>query len=536
MAATDSDLIEARLNILDSWLAEDPDNDDLLQKRDEYSGLLDELTMLQKKLKKTAKLLLQTSNQDRSTLLRLAKKQEQYSNELEDIVSYIESDALFDVAHMEPSELLGEPLETLVEQPGMEGSSQTFNISVSDLPYMPPRRNRSDASAASAAAARKNQADAAEAAAAAASGAGGVIQIDYSTSEYEDLQPISEETSQHYNNNNSASMASLFASMASLNTTEHTFASETNNNNDSKNNHSSHDASTLRKKLKKVERLLQQQQDMDDRQIQKLERKRDEYMAALENSCSRGFLGGGDDTDALSLDKSMGSFFGDKSLASLAEGGSSSGDDFDMDLSVGYNLKADSNNGSNPPIPPAINNKHGPIKTYDERTLKKKMKKVKKLIAITEDPDELDSYRLKQNEYAQALAVLRQVEQEQLQQQQKSQQLGNRVESKFEDTSKPLAPIALRKAQRDSYDSMDAYEDFDEYDDGEEYDDGGDGASTHDLEQDRTLQKKIRKADKLIDEAYEVGDEKQAKKLEVKRKEYVLKLKELRRPSSLRRL
>lgn len=506
----DTDLIEARLNILDLWLAEDPENDDIIKKRDEYLGLLDELSILQKKLKKTAKLLMQTNNQDRSTSLRLAKKQEQYSNELEEIVSYVESDALFDEAPLEPSELLGEPLETLVEQPGMEGSSQTFNMSVSDLPYMPPRpqRNRSDASAASAAAAMNNLS---AAAAAATGGAGGGV---LDTSEYEDLQPISEETSQHYSSNNNASIPSLLASMASLNTTEHTFASANNNG---------HDASTLRKKLRKVERLLQQQ-DLDDKQKQKLQRKRDEYMAALENF-SKG--GGGDDTDAISLDKSTGSCFGDKSLASLAEEESIFGDDFDMEDSEGNQLqylqqKGDNNIGPSPPVPPVVNktnnnsSNHGTTKTYDENTLKKKIRKVNKLIASTEDPDELDLYRLKQKEYAKALQVLGQQEQQQ----------GNGSAYQNDDTSKPLDPIAPRKSHRDSYDSIDAYEDFDEYDD----EDDADGPSSYFLEQDRLLQKKIRKADKLIDEAYEVGDEKQAKKLEAKRKEYVIKLMDLRKP------
>ena len=464
--------------------------------------------MLQKKLKKTAKLLLQ-GDQDKGTLLKLAKKQQQYSNEMEDIMNYVESDALFDEAPMEPSELLGEPLETLLEQPGMEGSSQTLNMSISDLPYMPPRQqwNGSNSS---------NNLPAAGQGQSEGSGSGG--------GEYDDLHPISEEPSQH----NNASIASLFASMASLNTTDHTLTSGTTaNGGRGSGSGSSHDAATLRKKLKKVDRLLQQD-DLDERQAKKLIIKRDQYLDELHQlSC--------EDADTfVSLDKSMGSvfgdksmasFFGDKSLGSLAE--SSSGDDLDFDVSIGNHLQylheqesaaaaaasaatsARNGRGGGQEVEDDGHRDDRVPKTYDLRTLKKKMKKVKKLLASTDDPDELKAYRLKKQEYEQALERLRR---------QTKQHAESSSSSLMDDASTPLAPIPPRRQRKEQYNKHD-----------DDDDDIGDGRDLELEKEHATLQKKIRKATILLDQAQEAGDTKLAKKLEAKRQEYLAKLNDMRK-------
>ena len=49
MASSEIDFVEARLQLLESWLADQPDNETLQNKREEYMGLLEELQILMKK-------------------------------------------------------------------------------------------------------------------------------------------------------------------------------------------------------------------------------------------------------------------------------------------------------------------------------------------------------------------------------------------------------------------------------------------------------------------------------------------------------
>ncbi|KAL3912957.1 MAG: hypothetical protein SGILL_006683 [Bacillariaceae sp.] len=345
MASSEMDMVEDRLRLIDSWLVDQPENERLMEKRDEYLGLLEELTILSKKLKKTSKLLVQEDKQP--VLLKLAKKQEQYSHEIEDILAYVDQDALFAEAEMDPSDLLGVPLETLVEQPGMEGSSATLNFSVSDLPYMPPKIGGSAAGNNSSTTLDHN--------------GSGVLE------EYEELHPIKEEQSFHYNSMGSLPPASTHSS-ASIEASLHSTASA----------HSAisvHDTETLRKKLQKVEKLLEDQQNMDKKQIKKLKKKRDEYASALEH------LGSGDSIDPNSVNGRSVASFADSSIGTT-----------DVSTSSFFHPSQDGGAGD-------LSN----LKGYDKQTVQKKLRKVKKLIDATTDEAKLESFRMKQQEYEQTL-------------------------------------------------------------------------------------------------------------------------------------
>jgi hypothetical protein len=417
MASSEMDFVEDRLQLLDSWLEDQPDNDKLQEKREEYLELLEELNILTKKLKKVSKLLLEGDQQ--STPLKLAKKQEQYSEEIEQILEYVDQDPLFVEAEMDPSDLLGVPLETLVEQPGMEGSSATLNFSVSDLPYMPPRSSRSLQSG---------------------SGNGSSANLDSGAEEFEELRPISEEQSTHFNSMGSLPSAGSAHSSASAGSFPVASA------------HSSlsvYDATTLKKKLKKVEVLLQNQQDMDRQQLKKLMKKRDEYSKALRDQ------GGGDDDENNSLDgKSMGSF-AESSLAT-------------MDVSTSSLFRQSQGLGGGNSNP----------KKYDKRTLQKKLRKVKKLLQSTNDEEQLGSYRLKAREYEQALDEIA------------SKDEGGSMSSFGEScASIPMNDLIVEMDEEER-------------------------------KHFKTLQKKLKKVVGLIEEAQEIGDERQTKKLRKKRDEY----------------
>jgi hypothetical protein len=424
------DFVEERLQVLDGWLADQPDNETLLEKREEYAGLYEELNILTKKLKKTAKLLLEETKKD--TLLKLAKKQEQYSHEIEDIMAYVDQDEMFLEAEMDPSDLLGVPLETLVEQPGMEGSSANLNFSVSDLPYMPPRTTKKSPKLSMGKSLTNGNNNN-------GSSSNG---LDHSSSgnleaEYEELHPIKEEQSNHCN----ASMASLTASMHSMST----------------GNISTHDPATLRKKLRKVEKLLERAEDgtMDNNQIKKLNKKREEYAQALESA----------DMIDLLENKSFHSF-ADSSVATM-----------DVSTSSLFRLAANnSSSGDN------MNNR----KSYDKKTLQKKLKKVRKLIKSTSDEEELESYRLKEQEYQQALDEL---------------------------MAHGSSQSSMDISATSSIDTDDLLVELD----------------NEERKQFRTLQKKSKKADKLLTEAQENGDSKQAKKLRSKRDEYMSAMEDLKK-------
>ncbi|KAG7372217.1 hypothetical protein IV203_018360 [Nitzschia inconspicua] len=429
------DFVEERLQVLDGWLADQPDNEILHEKRDEYAGLYEELNILTKKLKKTAKLLLEENQKE--MLLKLTKKQEQYSHEIEDILAYVDQDEMFMEAEMDPSDLLGVPLETLVEQPGMEGSSSNLNFSVSDLPYMqpPPKKKSPNITTGKSLANGNNH----------ASGVSGLDHHNQDTgdTEHEELHPIKEELSSHCN----TSMASLSASMTSL----------------SIGNISSHDAVTLRKKLKKVEKLLENSDagTMDHNQIKKLKKKREEYIRALER------------VDMLDLDDGNKSFhsFADSSVAT-------------MDVSTSSLFRMASSNSSG--------NKLVNPKSYNKNTLQKKLKKVRKLLKSTTNEQELASYRRKEQEYQQALDNI----------------MASGSSQSIIESSSAGTSIALDDALL-------------ELDDDER-------------KQLRTLQKKIKKADKLLAEAQQNGDTKDVKKLRSKRDEYSIAMEKLTKSAAAR--
>jgi hypothetical protein len=417
------DLLEERLQTLDSWLADQPDNETLLEKREEYSGLYEELNILTKKLRKTSKFLLEETK--KGSLVKLAKKQEQYSHEIEDIMAYVDQDEMFLEAEMDPSDLLGVPLETLVEQPGMEGSSANLNFSVSDLPYMPPRTKKSPNLTMGKTLTNGNH----------GSSSNG---LDHSGSvngdaEYEELHPIKEEQSLHCN----TSLASLSTSVTSLST----------------GSISGHDPATLRKKLEKVEKLLNDADNctVEKNQIKKLRKKRDEYAQALYNC------------DVAELD-------GNKSLHSFAESSVAT-----MDVSSSSLFRLSGNACSSVVSP----------KSYDKKTLQKKLRKVRKLMTSTTDENELESYQLKEQEYQQAL----------------DEMMTHGSSQTFMDSSSASIEtdavlLELDEEERKLY---------------------------------RTLQKKIDKAEKLLADAHEKVDIKQIKKLKAKQDEYVAALEELKK-------
>lgn len=422
MASSEMDFVEERLRLLDTWLADQPDNDKLQEKKEEYLGLLEELSILTKKLKKVSKLLVEGNQQ--TPPIKLAKKQEQYSQEIEQILEYVDQDPLFEEAEMDPSDLLGVPLETLVEQPGMEGSSATLNFSVSDLPYMPPRSSKSIGSGNSSSSAA----------------------LDFSANggleEYEELRPISEEQSLHFN-----SMASLPSASAHSNGSMGSFPMVS--------THSSasiHDSATLRKKLKKVEALLQNQKDMDRQQLKKLKKKREEYINALQEQHNDV-----DDNDNHSLDGKSMSSFAESSIATM-----------DVSTSSLFRLSQGVGGGTSNP------------KKYDKRTLQKKLRKVKTLLQSTTNEKEAETYRIKEIEYEQALDEIAATE-----------EFGSM--SSFGDSHTSI-PTSMD----------DLLVELDE----------------EERKQLKTLQKKLKKLEGILEEAQDNGNENRVKKLLKKREEY----------------
>jgi hypothetical protein len=134
-------VIEERIILIESWVEEDPHNDQIDAKHEEYIGLMEELEILGKKMRKTDKLLDQGHYND-TTKAKLQRKRDQYEQEVTDIVLYAEQDDFFDLdpehaedtwmASMNTNSLLGQPLETLTEMSGFE-DSKAWNDSRSDF-------------------------------------------------------------------------------------------------------------------------------------------------------------------------------------------------------------------------------------------------------------------------------------------------------------------------------------------------------------------------------------------------------------------
>jgi hypothetical protein len=132
-------VIEDRLLLLEAWLHDDPYQEEVNQKREEYLSLMEELEILGKKMRKTDKLL---AVPNQPNLAKLERKRDQYEREVTDIVLYAEQDSFFDMegengeaalnAFMNANSLLGKPLETLAEMSGFE-DSKAWNESFGTL-------------------------------------------------------------------------------------------------------------------------------------------------------------------------------------------------------------------------------------------------------------------------------------------------------------------------------------------------------------------------------------------------------------------
>lgn len=145
------EVVEERLMLLEAWQQEDPYNEDVEYKREEYMSLMDELEILAKKMRKTDKLLMMNNQPNRT---KLERKKDQYIREVQDIVMYADQDSFFDMegengeaalsAYMKANSLLGKPLETLAEMTGFE-DSKAWNDSSGFLDARPSREERKEA-------------------------------------------------------------------------------------------------------------------------------------------------------------------------------------------------------------------------------------------------------------------------------------------------------------------------------------------------------------------------------------------------------
>lgn len=478
---------------MESWLEstkDDGNNDDLVEKREEYRGLIEETILLQKKLRKTVKLL--STEESQKMLQKLSKKQVQYLGEIDEIMNYAETDVLFETAEIEPNELLGEPLETLMEQPGMEDSSSSLpNFSLDD--YMP---NASKAS-----------------------------QLSPSDQD-DDFHAVADNNGSSYGfkNNDSATYATDSTSLFTASTGQ----SSINN----------YDERTLRKKLKKVERLLAAEEDLIDSnepsqldaiQIKKLNKKFEQYTQALINLQNN--MGNGtyspttnDDRghDPLSLSPNdvegtllMGvpneelddliyeeiveeEYFEEE----LVEEEQEEDDDHEVEdvgdfdyEQIQYNHDGDDTRNQNSQI----------AASYDRKTLKKKMKKVKKMMEATNDATELELLKQKKKEYKLALQATKKQDNGDKTSQSRSGPQHERIETEEIAYTKPLGSVHSH-AQQSMHESFPSEVDDDEID---------------------ALKKKLRKADKAIEKARKEGDPKKLKKMEKKRLEYQTTLDDL---------
>eukprot|EP00934_Nitzschia_sp_Nitz4_P001937 Nitzschia sp. Nitz4//scaffold460_size6035//3536//5125//NITZ4_009192-RA/size6035-processed-gene-0.0-mRNA-1//1//CDS//3329552486//1937//frame0 len=137
------EVIEDRLMLLEAWLQEDPFQEEVTLKREEYLSLMTELEIIGKKMRKTDKLLAVPNQPNRA---KLERKRDQYTREVQDIVMYAEQDQFFNFeeegehaeaalnAYMRANSLLGKPLETLAEMTGFEDSA-TWNDSGNVLDF-----------------------------------------------------------------------------------------------------------------------------------------------------------------------------------------------------------------------------------------------------------------------------------------------------------------------------------------------------------------------------------------------------------------
>jgi len=140
---------------------------------------------------------------------------------------------------------------------------------------------------------------------------------------------------------------------------------------------------------------------------------------------------------------------------------------------------------------------------HDRKTLKKKLKKVKRMMAATNDAKELEMYKQKQREYKMALETL------------KKQEINVEIpppsrhsQHELLEEDGKLAPIEGDDSGLSPSYSLDSDPRCDKM----SYEENGD--------QIELLQKKLRKADKSIAKARKEDDPKKLKKIEKKRLEY----------------
>eukprot|EP00536_Pseudo-nitzschia_multiseries_P018235 jgi/Psemu1/70476/estExt_Genemark1.C_22850002 len=482
MTSNEVEFLQERLYLLETWLSNTPDdenNEDLIEKRDEYKGLIDETVLLQKKLRKTSKLLAKEG--DKSILRKLSKKQNQYSSEIDEIMNYAESDVLFETAEIEPNELLGEPLETLVEQPGLEGSSSSLlNFSMSD--FMP-----------------------------------NALKLDYN----KNLHSIAE-TSGLSSFGKIESTGSFSSGMESLFTIS---TSESNTYN--------YDQRTLRKKLKKVEKLLAAEElacskgemsEFDSIQLKKLRKKREQYTEALKIKTNKNNPVGSskiplhiDDTllnDGVGVKNGIGNSQSDEDTEE---------EDFLKEIKEDRGRKnSKGEEGKRSHIENfhdsviserRTNSSYGAI-SHDQKTLKKKLKKVQKLIAATNDPEELKKYKLKRTEYKTALETLNNEEAENVETSSSRRHAQHEIV-----VDEKIIAVDQDDAPPSSGRSLDSNSPKHESPEEEINQDNEEAIEL--------LTKKLRKVVKVIAKAREEDDPKLLKKMEKKRLEYQTSLEKL---------
>ena len=486
------EFLEERLALLETWLEstkDDDNNEGLIEKREEYRGLIEETILLQKKLRKTSKLL--SAENSEKMLQKLSKKQDQYLCEIDEIMNYAETDVLFETAEIEPNELLGEPLETLMEQPGMEGScSSSLNFSMSD--FMP--------------------------------NAAKVSKLSLSESLH-NLHPITE-------NNGTQSAAKNHESMATISTDSTSLFTASSTNSNTYN----HDEKTLRKKLRKVEKLLAAQvvlvsnhetSQLNATQVKKLRKKQEQYTQALQyimKNASPSSPMGNDSRDLcfdpLSISPN------DIEGAQLEEDLQEEIDEIIEEEIVEEEIEeyaieeyeySNHDQRHVSPVYDTRNHSGESSGSYDRKTLKKKLKKVKRMMESTSDAKELGLYKQKKKEYKMALQAIK----EQDNGVEKSSRCRYSQHEPLKDEK--FEPIDGDNGYTPSSHSVHSPSPLHSH---SRHDNGPSEKNNDQIE---VFQKKLRKANKGIDKARKENDSKKLKKMEKKRQEYQTTLNELLR-------
>ncbi len=508
MVSAEVEFLEERLGLLESWLEstkEDGNNDDLIEKREEYRGLIEETILLQKKLRKTIKLL--STEKNEKMLQKLAKKQDQYHGEIDEIMNYAETDVLFETAEIEPNELLGEPLETLMEQPGLEGSSSSLpNFSLDD--FMP---NVSKAS-------------------------------QLSPSDQDDDFEVVAESNGTSNVHKNYDCSATFSTSSTSLFTASTGQSNANN----------YDERTLRRKLKKVQKLLAAEEvlinkneplQLDAIQIKKLNKKVEQYTQALQNVMRNGMPSSpttNDDREHRNNPLSMNPNNTEEGL--LVEDSKEEFDEIiyeeiledeileeeyieeeiieeEEELEYYESEEEDDTNREqthdNHDVNDSRNQNSKISASYDRRTLKKKMKKLKKMMEGTSDATELELLKQKKKEYKLALQAT------------KKQENGVKIPSQSRLSPQHELIETEESAPNEGGDEVytnpsGSVHSHSQQSTGENFP----SEEVNDVLI-NTLKKKLRKADKAIEKARNEDDPKKLKKMEKKRLEYQTSLDEL---------